>query len=116
MNEMPRATPPAFVPTLTEVVRADFADAPASVSPPMALPVEFANLLEGWPSGLNASQPNVTEAAGPAMSLLAPAVLERLLLHVEGSLASQLQEAVERAVDAQMQALKLSLRDRKSVV
>lgn len=100
MNQPPRSAPPAFIPTLTEVVRADFA----------ALPAEFAKLLEGWPTAGNAAQSSVTEAARADMNPLAPALLERLLLRVELSLASQLQETVERALEVQMSALKQSLR------
>ena len=48
MNETPRSAPPNFVPTLTEVVRPD------PIATPLALPAEFANLLEGWPAGSNA--------------------------------------------------------------
>ena len=99
MNQPPRSTPPAFIPTLTEVVRADFA----------ALPAEFAKLLEGWPTAGNAAQSSVTEAARADLNPLAPALLERLLLRVELSLASQLQETVEPALEVQLMALKRPL-------
>jgi hypothetical protein len=124
MNETPRQTPPHFVPTLTEVVRLDPVAPPvvapvAPVAPAMALPAEFAGLLDGWPTGLNASAP----AAGELPSLdnlptegLPAAVVERILLRVELTLASRLQETVDALVEAQMSSLKADLRAQVSAV
>jgi len=96
MNEPTRPTPPPFVPTLTEVVRPD------PVATPMALPAEFVSLLEGWPEARTTSQ--------------SPAMLERILLRVELSLASRLQETVDSVVEAQMRSFKAALRAQISVV
>ena len=97
MNEIPRLSPPHFVPTLTEVVRPD----PAPT--PLALPAEFANLLDGWPVSLQVEG-------------LAPAMLERILLRVELSLASRLHETVDAVVEDQMRSLKIALRAQVSAV
>lgn len=115
MNETPRQIPPHFVPTLTEVVRSDPVAHPAapSVAPPMALPAELMSLLDGWPTGLNASAPTSQEPIS-AQSLpvegLPAAVVERILLRVELALASRLQETVDTLVEAQMRSLKADLR------
>lgn len=106
MNDTPRSAPPDFVPTLTEVVRPD--PAPASTS--IALPAEFANLLDGWPAGLNTAQPIAQETASLSIEGLAPAMVERILLRVELALASHLQETIDTVVEAQMRALKVALR------
>lgn len=110
MNETPRPAPPHFVPTLTEVVK------PEPVATPPAMPAEFANLLDGWPSGLNASVSSPQESASHQLEGLAPAIVERILLRVELSLASRLQETVDILVETQMRALKLALRDQLSGV
>jgi hypothetical protein len=115
MNETPRQIPPHFVPTLTEVARLDPVALP--VVPPvalaMALPAEFAGLLDGWPAGHNASAPAAQELFGldslPFEGLPAP-VVERILLRIELALASRLQETVDAQVEAQMGALKADLR------
>jgi hypothetical protein len=68
----------------------------------MDLPAEFANLLDGWPEGLNTSK--------------APAMLERILLRIELALASRLQETVDSVVEAQMRSFKVALRAQISAV
>ncbi len=110
MNETPRHAPPNFVPTLTEVVRPD------PVTSPMALPAEFANLLQGWPDGPNTSPSPIPPTPREAINELAPAMLERILLRVELSLASRLQETVDSVVEAQMQSFKIALRAQISAV
>lgn len=110
MNHPPRNAPPHFVPTLTEVVR------PEPEATPLAMPAEFANLLDGWPSGLNASASSVQEVAGLQLEGLAPALVERILLRVELSLASRMQETVDGLVDAQLHLLKVALRAQLSAV
>ena len=116
MNDTPRSAPPNFVPTLTEVVRPDTTQtqtpfsAPLSVNPPMALPAEFANLLDGWPAGLNTAQQPVNESSSVEMSDPAPAMLERILLRVELSLANRLQVTVDSVVDSHMRSFKAALR------
>jgi hypothetical protein len=104
MNETPRSAPPDFVPTLTEVVRPD------PTPTPMALPAEFANLLDGWPVGVNTSQPTAFAAASLSGESSAPAMVERILLRVELALASRLQETIDTVVEAQMRSLKVALR------
>jgi len=96
MNETPRPVPPHFVPTLTEVVQPD------PVAIPMTLPAEFVSLLEGWPEARNTAQ--------------SPAMLERILLRVELSLASRLQETVDSVVEAQMRSFKSALRAQLSAL
>ena len=109
MSETPRPAPPNFVPTLTEVVRPDPVDTPSPV--PLALPAEFANLLQGWPVGPNTAMSPVDEASFSASKdLLPPAMLERILLRVELSLSSRLKETVDSVVEAQMQSFKVALR------
>jgi hypothetical protein len=76
----------------------------------MALPAEFANLLDGWPAGLNTPQPTTEEPASLHVEGLAPAMVERILLRVELSLANRLQETVDTLVEAQMRSLKVALR------
>ena len=110
MNETPRPAPPHFVPTLTEVVR------PEPVATPMEMPAEFANLLDGWPSSPNASVSSPQESDRVGIECLAPAIVERILLRVELSLASRLQESVDSLVDAQIRELKLALRAQLSEV
>ena len=110
MNETPRHAPPNFVPTLTEVVRPD------PVASPMALPAEFANLLQGWPDGSNTSPSPTQPTPREAINELPPAMLERILLRVELSLASRLQETVDSVVEAQMRSFKAALRAQISVV
>ena len=104
MNETPRSAPPNFVPTLTEVVRPD------PIATPLALPAEFANLLEGWPAGSNALPSPVQDMLRDATHDLSPDMLERILLRVELSLASRLQVSIDRVVEAQMQSFKAALR------
>ena len=107
MNETPRPAPPNFVPTLTEVVRPD----PVAAPMPSAMPAEFANLLQGWPDGLNTSPSPSQAPPAVASDDLAPADLpERVLRRVELSLASRLQETVDSVVEAQMQSFKVALR------
>ena len=108
MNETPRSAPPSFVPTLTEVVRLD------SVPAPMAMPAEFANLLDGWPTGLNTPQLHAEEPTSLHVAASAPAMVERILLRVELALANRLQETVDTLVEAHMRTLKLALRDQIS--
>jgi len=74
------------------------------------MPAEFANLLQGWPDGLNTSQ--FPSQAPPAVASddLAPDLPERVLRRVELSLASRLQETVDSVVEAQMQSFKVALR------
>lgn len=110
MNETPRPAPPHFVPTLTEVVR------PEPVATPLEMPAEFANLLDGWPSSPNASVSSSQESVRVGIESLAPAIVERILLRVELSLASRLQETVDSLVDAQIRELKLALRAQLSEV
>ena len=115
MNETPRPTPPHFVPTLTEVIRLDPVALPVvpPVATAMALPAEFVGLLDGWPTGLNASAPAAHELSSldnlPVEGLPA-AVVERILLRVELALASRLQETVDAHIEAQMDSLKAGLR------
>jgi hypothetical protein len=104
MNDTPRSFPPHFVPTLTEVVR------PVHVATPMALPAEFVSLLDGWPAGAKTPQPASPDVARLHVEGLAPAMVERILLRVELSLASRLQETIDSVVDAQMDSLKVALR------
>jgi hypothetical protein len=79
----------------------------------MALPAEFVGLLDGWPTGHNASAPAAQELSRldnlPFEGLPAP-VVERILLRIELALASRLQETVDAQVEAQMGALKADLR------
>lgn len=110
MNETPRPAPPHFVPTLTEVVR------PEPVATPLEMPAEFANLLDDWPSSPNASESSPQKSVRVGIESLAPAIVERILLRVELSLASRLQETVDSLVDAQMRELKLALRTQLSEV
>lgn len=110
MSETPKPAPPHFVPTLTEVVR------PEPVATPLELPAEFANLLDGWPSSTNASVPSQQESASVGIESLAPAIVERILLRVELSLASRLQETVDSLVETQMHSLRLALRAQLSEV
>ncbi len=116
MNDTPRHAPPNFVPTLTEVVRPDTPQAPTPFStplgaiPPMALPAEFANLLQGWPEGPNTSPQPAMDSRGVDMTELAPAMLERILLRVELSLASRLQATVDSAIESQMRSFKVALK------
>jgi len=113
MNETPRPAPPHFVPTLTEVVRPDPV-APQAAS--TALPAEFAGLLDGWPVGPNNSQPTAQKMADVQVEGLAPAMVERILLRVELSLASRLHETVDAVVEDQMRTLKAALRAQISAV
>jgi hypothetical protein len=79
----------------------------------MALPAEFMGLLDGWPTGLNASVPAAQEPSslhGLPVEGLPVAVVERILLRVELALASRLQETVDALVEAQMGSLKADLR------
>jgi hypothetical protein len=82
----------------------------------MALPAEFVSLLDGWPTGLNASAPAALAAQEPSsphglpVEGLPAAVVERILLRVELALASRLQETVDVLVEAQMRSLKADLR------
>jgi len=109
MSETPRHAPPNFVPTLTEVVRPDPDDIPSQV--PLALHVEFANLLQGWPVGPNTATSPVDETSfSGSKDLLPPAMLERILLRVELSLSSRLKETVDSVFEAQMQSFKDALR------
>lgn len=108
MNETPRPAPPNFVPTLTEVVRPEPVVNPVLM--PLAMPAEFANLLQGWPDGLNASASPFQAPPLIAADDLAPALLERILQRVELSLASRLQATVDSVVEAQMQSFKVALR------
>jgi hypothetical protein len=110
MNETPRPAPPHFVPTLTEVVR------PEPVVAPLAIPPEFASLLDDWPSGLSAASPSPQDTAGLQVESVVPAIVERILLRVELSLASRLQQTVDSVVEAQMRTLKLALRAQLSAV
>lgn len=110
MNETPRTAPPHFVPTLTEVVRPD--PVPAQV----ALPAEFASLLDGWPVGPNTSQPTAQVLAASRVEGLAPAMVERILLRVELSLASRLHETVDAVLEDHMRTLKAALRIKVSAV
>ena len=109
MSERPRHAPPNFVPTLTEVVRPDPDDTPSPV--PLALPAEFANLLEGWPVGPNtATSPVDGTSFSASKDVLPPAMLERILLRIELSLSSRLKETVDSVVEAHMQSFKGALR------
>jgi hypothetical protein len=108
MNETPRPAPPNFVPTLTEVVRPEPVGNPVLM--PLAMPAEFANLLQGWPDGLNASASPFHVPPLIATDDLALALLERILQRVELSLASRLQATVDSVVEAQMQSFKVALR------
>jgi hypothetical protein len=110
MNETPRTAPPHFVPTLTEVVLPD--PVPAQT----ALPAEFASLLDGWPVGPNTSQPTAPVLAAFRVEGLAPAMVERILLRVELSLASRLHETVDAVLEDHMRALKAALRTQLSAV
>ncbi|MDO9276995.1 MAG: hypothetical protein Q7U05_00340 [Polaromonas sp.] len=92
------------MPTLTEVVRPD------PVATPLALPAEFANLLNAWPVGSNTSPSPVKEMLRDAPHDLTPDMLERILLRVELSLASRLPVSIDRVVEAQMQSFKAALR------
>ena len=113
MNETPRPAPPHFVPTLTEVVRPDPVAPPAASA---ALPAEFAGLLDGWPVGPNTSQPTAQKMANVQVEGLAPAMVERILLRVELSLASRLHETVDAVVEDHMRTLKAALRAQISAV
>jgi hypothetical protein len=105
MNETPRPAPPNFVPTLTEVVMAE----PVARPMPIAMPAEFANLLQGWPDGPNTSPSTVVETSRVATADLAHDIHQRILRRVELSLASRLQATVDSVVEAQMQSFKVAL-------
>jgi hypothetical protein len=115
MNDTPRPVPPNFVPTLTEVVQPGAAHSqpsfstPFSANPPMALPAEFANLLQGWPEGPNTSPSAAQATVALDASGLTPAMLERILLRVELSLASRMQATVESVVESHMRSCKAAL-------
>lgn len=113
MNETPRPVPPHFVPTLTEVVRPDPVAPQAAFA---ALPAEFAGLLDGWPVGPNTSQPAAQKMANVQVEGLAPAMVERILLRVELSLASHLHETVDAVVEDHMRTMKAALRAQISAV
>lgn len=111
MNETPRPAPPHFVPTLTDVFRSEPV---ATQAAPTALPAEFASLLDGWPVGPNTEQPTTQKMVGVQVEGLAPAMVERILLRVELSLASRLHETVDAVVEDHMRRLKAALRNQIS--
>jgi hypothetical protein len=76
----------------------------------MALPAEFANLLQGWPEGPNTSLQPAMDSLGVDMTELAPAMLERILLRVELSLASRLQVTVDSVIESQMRSFKAAMK------
>ncbi len=116
MNDTPRPAPPNFVPTLTEVVQSEAAPTPTpfSVNPPMPMPAVFANLLDGWPTGLNTAPQPVNEFSHVETADLAPAMLERILLRVELSLANRLQATIDSVVDSHMRSFKVALKEQIS--
>ncbi len=116
MNDTSRSNPPIFVPTLTEVVRPETSQTQTPIRPspianlPLALPAEFANLLEGWPVGPNTSPQPVAESSAVDVTELSPAVLERILLRVELTLESRLQATVDNVVESHVRSFKAALK------
>jgi hypothetical protein len=106
MNDISRSAPPHFVPTLTDVVR-------PNQPLPLALPAEFANLLEGWPGSIKVSQPLAPEPTGQPLDA---ALHDRIVSRIERALASDLQASIDSVVELHTRAFKVALQSQISAV